>query len=316
MSSSSAVSSAAKRLGRRRLSIRARRAMWGYLFISPWLIGFLFLWVGATLSSLYFSFTDYSVLSPPRWIGVANYVKMFTNDRLFWLSVANTAYYICLNVPLQILVGFILALLLNMKVRGMTVFRTIYYLPSVVPIVATAGVWVFLLNPRIGLVNFFLRLLHLPAPNWFQSTVWSKPALIFMGLWGVGGGMVIFLAGLQGIPEHLYEAAEIDGANAWQKLVHVTIPMMTPTIFYNLITGLIASSQVFTQAYVTTRGGPLNSTYFYLLKLYEHAFSYLQMGYASAMAWILLLVILGLTIVLFKTARTWVYYEVEAGGRR
>jgi multiple sugar transport system permease protein len=292
-----------------RPTMRARRAMWGYFLISPWAIGFAVLWIIPIFASLYFGFCDFGGIGAPRWIGLSNYQELFTGDRLFWRSVSNTLYYMVIAVPLNIVVGFTLALLLNSKIPAMTGFRAAYYLPSLMPAVATATVWLVILNPRVGLVNELLRSVGLPAPNWFNSTTWSKPAIILMNLWQVGAGMVVTLAGLQAIPEHLYEAAQIDGANSWQRLTRITIPLMTPTIFYNLVTGFIASSQIFTEAYVTTGGGPLNSTYFYMLKLYEHAFSKLQMGYASAMAWLLMLFVLALTVVTFRSSSSWVFGE-------
>lgn len=295
-----------------RLSLRMREAITAYVFLSPWIIGFVVFWAGATLASLYLSFTDYTILAKPTWIGMYNYIKLFTRDYLFVTSITNTVYYVSFEVPLSLFVSFVMALLLNTKVRGMTVFRTLYYLPSVVPAVASVAVWKWMLTPRVGLVNVLLKAIGVTPPNWLASTTWSKPALILISLWGVGGGMVIFLAGLQGIPESLYEAAEIDGAGSLARLLNVTIPLMTPTIFYNLVMSLIRSFQVFTVAYIATAGGPLNSTRFYLLKLYQHAFARLEMGYASAMAWLLFIVVLVLTILVFVTGKRWVFYQAEA----
>jgi multiple sugar transport system permease protein len=294
-----------------KLSMRTREAIVAYLFLSPWLVGFVVFWAGATLASLYLSFTDYTILAKPNWIGLYNYIKLFTWDRLFVQSITNTVYYVVFEVPLSLFLSFVMALLLNTKVRGMTIFRTMFYLPSVVPTVASVAVWMWMFTPRVGLVNVLLKGVGIGPPNWLSSTTWSKPALILISLWGVGGNMVTFLAGLQGIPEALYEAAEIDGAGSLRKLYHVTIPLMTPTIFYNLVISLIRSFQVFTVAYIATGGGPLNSTRFYLLKLYRHAFSSLEMGYASAMAWLLFIVVLVLTILVFATGRRWVFYQAE-----
>jgi multiple sugar transport system permease protein len=295
-----------------RLSIRTREAITAYVFLSPWILGFVVFWAGATLASLYLSFTDYTILARPTWTGMYNYVKLFTRDHLFVTSITNTVYYVAFEVPLSLLVSFVMALLLNTKVRGMTVFRTMFYLPSVVPAVASVAVWKWMLTPRVGLVNVLLKAIGVIPPNWLASTTWAKPALILISLWGVGGGMVIFLAGLQSIPESLYEAAEIDGAGSLKRLLHVTIPLMTPTIFYNLVMSLIQAFQVFTVAYIATGGGPLNSTRFYLLKLYQHAFARLEMGYASAMAWLLFIVVLVLTILVFATGKRWVFYQAEA----
>ena len=293
------------------LSRRSKEAITAYLFLSPWLVGFVVFWLGATLASLYFSFTDYSVLGAPKWAGLYNYTKLFTWDRLFVKSITNTVYYVVVRVPLGLFLSFVLALLLNTKVRGMTVFRTMFYLPSVVPTVASVAVWMWMFTPRVGLVDQLLSMVGVTAPYWLTSTTWSKPALIIISLWGIGGSMVIFLAGLQGISQSFYEAAEIDGASGLQKLFRITIPMMTPTIFYNLIMSFIRGFQVFAVAFVATGGGPLNSTYFYLLKLYRHAFVNFEMGYASAMAWLLLIVVLLLTMVLFASGKRWVFYEAE-----
>ena len=294
-----------------RLSRRTREAITAYLFLSPWLIGFTVFWLGATLASLYFSFTDYSVLGAPKWAGLYNYIKLFTRDRLFVKSITNTLYYVVFQVPLALFLSFVLALLLNTRVRGMTVFRTMFYLPSVVPTVASVAVWMWMFTPRVGLIDLLLKGIGITSPFWLTTTTWSKPALILISLWSVGGSMVIFLAGLQGIPEFLYEAAEIDGANLLQKLFSITIPLMTPTIFYNLIMSFIQGFQVFAVAFIATGGGPLNSTYFYLLKLYKHAFVNFEMGYASAMAWLLLIVVLVLTTALFRTGKRWVFYQAE-----
>lgn len=290
--------------------MRTREALTGYLFLSPWLLGFLVFWVAASVSSLYFSFTDYSVLSEPRWVGLYNYVKLFTRDRLFVQSVTNTLYYVMIQVPLALVLSFSLALLLNTRVHGMTTFRTMIYLPSVVPTVATVAVWMWMFTPRIGLITVFLQTLGITPPNWLGNPVWSKPALILITLWGVGNKVVIFLAGLLSISEHLYEAAEVDGASGLQKLFRITIPMVTPTIFYNLIMTIIQAFQVFAVAYIGTGGGPMNSTRFYMLKLYGHAFNKLEMGYASAMAWPLFIMILVLTVVVFRLGELWVHYDI------
>jgi multiple sugar transport system permease protein len=217
-------------------------------------------------------------------------------------------------VPLHVGVGFLLALGLNAKLIGQTIFRTFFYVPSIVPQVAGVLLFVWLFQPQIGLINYFLGLIGVNGPNWLGRPEWAKPAIIIMSMWGVGGGMIIYLAGLQSIPQHLYEAAEIDGANGWHKFRNVTVPMMTPTIFFNVIVGLIGSFQVFTTAYVATGGGPLNSTLFYVLYLYRRAFQDFAMGYASAMAWILFVLVLLLTLVVFRSSSSWVYYE-SGGGR-
>lgn len=281
----------------------------GWLFISPWLIGFAAFTLFPFAASLYLSFCWYDGLKPPQWIGLENYQRLLLAEPLFWKAVYNTLYYTVFAVPLGILFGVALALLLNMKLRGMAAYRTLYFLPSIVPVVASSVVWMWLLNPQYGVINSLLRLVGVEGPGWLASPAWSKPALILMGLWGVGGAMVIYLAGLQNIPELLYEAAEIDGANAWQQMTHITLPMLTPVIFFNLVMGLIHAFQYFTQAYVMTRGGPVDSTLFYALYLFQQAFSYLNFGYASAMAWVLFVVVLALTLLVFRTHTKWVHYE-------
>ncbi|NOZ28540.1 MAG: sugar ABC transporter permease [Chloroflexi bacterium] len=287
---------------------RRKEALLGYLFISPWLLGLLLFVLGPFVASLYLSFTTYSILQPGKWVGINNYVKAFSREPLFWKSLGNTAYYVVGAVPLRIVLGFALALLLNVKVRGLTIWRTLFYVPSITPLVATTVLWLYLLNPKFGLINYALSLAHIDPIPWLTSPKWSKPALILMSIWWVGGNMVIFLAGLQGIPQHLYEAAELDGANAWQRLWNVTIPMMTPTIYFNLIINIINTFQVFVQAFIMTDGGPLNSTRFYMLYLYDNAFRFFKMGYASALAWILFLIILVLTVLLVKSSDRWVFY--------
>jgi multiple sugar transport system permease protein len=289
----------------------SRNVLVGLLFVSPWLLGFLVFTLYPVIASLYLSFTDYRVLSPPRWVGLANYQSLFTDTDYFWPSLANTAFLL-LELPLSLILGLALALLLNMKLRGMMVYRTLFYLPSIVPVAASAMLWLWVLNPEHGLLNAGLRAVHLPAPPWLASPLWAKPAMILMDLWGVGGGMVIYLAALQGVPEPLYEAAALDGANAWQRLFHITLPSISPVIFFNLIMGVIGTFQYFTQTFVMTQGGPDNSTLFYALYLYQNAFEYFRMGTACAMAWILFFITLAATVLVFKTSAGWVYYEGDA----
>ena len=296
---------------KRRLSNAAREALSCYLFILPWGIGFLAFVLGPVVASFVLSFMDYSVVTPPRFAGLDNYYELFVDDDRFGMSMFNTIYYVVFFVPLHMIVALGLALLLNQKVRGMPVYRTLYYVPSIVPVVAGAILWVWILQPEWGLINSLLRSVGMEGPLWLASLTWSKPALILMALWGSGAAMIICLAGLQGVPQHLYEAAEIDGANRWQRFWNVTMPLLTPTIFFILILGIIGSFQVFTTAYVMTGGGPAESTLFYMLYLYRRAFVYMNMGYASAMAWILFVAILVLTIIQFGMANQWVYYEVE-----
>ncbi|NPV09418.1 MAG: sugar ABC transporter permease [Anaerolineae bacterium] len=279
---------------------------------SPWIIGFLVFTLGPMIASVYFSLSEYSVLKPARFIGVENFARMFSNDPRYWISIYNTAYYTVLQVPLGIVVALAIAILLNQGLKGENLFRTAYYMPSVVSGVAVSMLWLWLFDPTLGLVNDVLARLGISGPRWLQDPAWSKPALVLMSVFGIGGTMVIFLAGLQGIPESLYEAAMVDGANWWQKTRNITIPMITPTIFFNLVMGFIGSFQVFTQAYVMTNGGPVNSTLFYVLYLYQNAFRFFKMGYASAMAWVLFFIVLALTLVQFRLAGRWVYYEAAA----
>ncbi len=299
---------------RSRMSLAKRRAVTGYLFITPWIIGLLAFTMIPIIAVFVLSFTRFGVFDSPVWVGLDNYRRIFAEDRLFRLSLGNTAYYVFVSVPLHVSLGFLLAVLLNSKVFGVTFFRALFYVPSIVPQVAGVLLFVWLFQPQIGLLNYLLRLVGIPGPNWLGRPEWAKPAIIIMSLWGVGGGMIIYLAGLQSIPEHLYEAAEIDGANAWRRFWAVTVPMMTPTIFFNLVMGLINSFQVFTTAYVATGGGPVNSTLFYMLYLYRRSFQDFRMGYASSLAWILFIIVLALTAVVFRSSSSWVYYESGGEG--
>ncbi len=297
-------------------TIPRREAAWAYFFISPWIIGLIIFTAGPMLASLYFSFSEYNILDAPQWLGLENYRDLIS-DPLFWKSLQVTVYFASLALPLGLIFGFFLAVLLNQKVAGVNVWRTIYYLPSVIAGVAVALLWVRLFNPRIGLVNPMLAKIGIDGPGWLQDPQWSIPSLVIMSLWGVGGSMIIYLAGLQGVPTTLYDAAKVDGANLWQRFRHVTLPMVTPVIFYNLVMGLIAAFQYFTEVYVATsgEGGPVRSTLFYNLYLYQNAFKYFDMGTASAMAWILLLIVLALTALVFRSSDVWVYYEGELKGR-
>ncbi|MFP4058280.1 MAG: carbohydrate ABC transporter permease [Candidatus Brocadiia bacterium] len=283
----------------------------GLLFISPWIIGFGVFMLYPILSSFFFSFCDYSVLEPPVWIGAENYTGL-VQDKVFWISLRNTFYYAGVTLPLGMVLGIGLALLLNTKVRGMSVYRTVFFLPSIVPIVAMAILWMWIFNGKYGVLNYALAQLGIAErmlPAWLQSTVWAMPALIIMGLWGVGYSMVIYLAGLQDIPVSLYESADIDGASWWQKTRHITIPMLSPVIYFNLIMGIIGTFQMFAAPYIMTQGGPQRATHFYTFYLFNVAFEDLRMGYACAMAWILFLIIFGLTLVATKATKRHVHYE-------
>lgn len=286
-----------------------------YLFVSPWLVGFFTFTLGPIIASFVLSFTRYDVIHPPVTIGLENYQRL-VDDRLFWQSLKVTGVYTAAAVPLGIVASLTLALILNQKIPGLSVFRTLFYLPNVISGVAVSLLWLWILNPDFGVVNLLLwKLFRIRGPAWVFSESWVIPALVLMSLWNVGGPMLIYLAGLQGIPTQLYEAADLDGANVVQKFYHVTLPMMTPVILFTLITGMIGSFQVFTQAYVMTKGGPGRASLFYVLYLYQNAFLFFKMGYASALAWILFIVILIFTMLLLRTSRRWVYYESMDGGR-
>ena len=289
-----------------------REALSFYLFILPWLLGFLAFTLGPILASLGLSFTQYDMMLAPKWVGVEQYQRLF-HDPLFYQSLRNTLYIVLLAVPTSMLSSFAIAMLLNQNVRGMAAYRTAYYMPSIVPAVASAALWMYLLQPQWGVVNGILKGLGLPAPGWLASKAWAKPAIVLVMVWASGGTMIIYLAGLQDIPESLYEAAEIDGAGRWGKLWNVTLPLMTPTIFFTLVMNIISTFQVFAVVFVLTdgMGGPVNSTLVYLIYIYRNAFVFFKMGYTSAMAWVLFVIILALTILQFKTASFWVYYEAE-----
>jgi multiple sugar transport system permease protein len=301
------------RIMRQRLTNEQRKGLiTGLLFISPWAIGFLVFRVVPFVMSFYYSFTFYPILESPRWIGLNNFRNMFADSR-FLASLYNTAYYAFFAVPLGAIFGILLAMLLNLKVRGLSVFRTIFYLPSITPVVATALVWLWMFNPRAGIVNFVLSLVGIRGPGWLGSPEWSKPALILMSLWGVGTAVVIYLAALQDVPRELQEAAQLDGANTSQLIWHVTLPMISPVILFNVITGLIGAFQFFTEVHVMTggSGSPADSTMMMSIYLWQNAFQFFKMGYASAQAWIMFLIIVVFTAILFKVSGKLVYY----GGR-
>lgn len=289
----------------------------GLLFASPYLIGFLAFTLYPSVASFYYSLCQFNSIFPPVWIGIENYINLFFNDPLFWYSLYNTLFFTFLSVPIGLGIAIVLAVLLNQKVKGLAVFRAIFFVPTIVPIVASSVLWLWLLNPDYGLVNMAIRAVSfgmLNGPGWLADPAWSKPALILMSFWSVGGAMVIFLAGLGEIPESLYEVADIDGAGPLLKFRHITIPMLTPTILFNLVMGLIGSFQYFTQAFVMTGGGdrpiggPLDSTTVYALYMYKNAFFFLRMGYASALAWIMFFVILIVTVMVMKSSQKWVHY--------
>jgi multiple sugar transport system permease protein len=282
----------------------------GALFVLPWAIGFVVFQLFPFLASLALSFTDWSFSKPPVFVGLANYQRLLVGDPLLHRSVLNTLYYTAVHVPGSLLIAFGLALLLNQPVKGVALFRTMFYLPSITTSVATIIIWIFLFQPD-GLINRALGLVGVQGPYWLTSPTWAMPALIIMSFWSVGTPMILYLAGLQGIPQSLYEAAMIDGAGWSSKLLHVTVPMMTPHIFMTLVLGIIGSFQVFTGALVMTNGGPGDATTFILLLMYWQGWQYFRMGYASAIAWVLLVIILAFTLAQLRLARLWVYYEYD-----
>jgi multiple sugar transport system permease protein len=282
-----------------------------YLFILPWIIGLILFDAGPILASFAMSFTSWTVLEPPKFVGMANYARLIS-DPLFLKAMGNSLYFGFGSVGLGLIISFLMALLLNQQVLGMSIFRTIFYLPSVVSGIAVAILWTNILHPDFGLLNLALGWFGIKGPAWLVDPNWAMPALIMMSLWGAGGSMVIFLAGLQSVPQHLYEAASIDGAGSWAKFWTITVPMMSPVIFYNLIVGFIGSLQGFVLVLIMTNGGPANATLMIGLYLYRLAFQFFQMGYASALAWVLLMVIIAITAVQFYISRYWVYYEGDA----
>ena len=298
------------------------RSLWlGLAFISPWLVGFLALTLYPAIASLYYSFTDFKILQPPRWIGLDNYIALF-KDPVFWKSLNNTLYLVVIGVPLSVLVALGIALLLNVKnIPGIGVFRTIFYLPVIIPAASASVLWIWLLNPPYGLVNQLLGFIGIHGPGWFYDPNWAKPGIVTLIVWTAGDVVLIYVGALQGVSRSLYEAAEVDGAGPWTRLRHITIPMISPAILFNLITGGIAAFQSFTQAFTVSEGigtngaavgGTQNSLLFYGLNLYNNAFRYFHMGYASALAWLLLVAILLATFVLLRISRDRVYYEGDA----
>jgi multiple sugar transport system permease protein len=296
-----------------------RNLITGLLFISPWLVGFLAFYLYPALASLYYSFTDLRILASPNWVGLDNYQRM-VGDPLFWKALTNTLYLALIGLPLSVLAALGIALLLNIRhIVGIGVFRTIFYLPVVLPTVAVAMLWIWLLNPDYGLMNQALGFVGINGPKWFFDPDWTKPGIVLTMIWGVGDVVIIYLGALQGVSRDLYESAEVDGAGRWTKIRRITIPMISPAILFNLITGAIGTFQYFTQAYVISEGttskgsGPVggigNSLLFYGLNLYNNAFRYFRLGYASALAWVLLLIILGFTVAMLWVSRRRVYYE-------
>ncbi|QGQ95448.1 sugar ABC transporter permease [Paenibacillus psychroresistens] len=291
---------------------RKKENFYGILFASPAILGYsLFVFLPMIISLIY-SFTDYAVVNQTKFVGLDNYINMFSGeDPFFYKSLGVTSYYVLLSVPLQIIFAFFLAILLNQNIKGRSIFRTIFYLPTIVPVVASSMIWLWLYDPDLGVLNSVLRTLGLPTSQWIWAESSVIPSLAIMSLWSIGGQVVIFLAGLQDVPAHLYESAEIDGSTSVQKLLHITIPLMTPTIFFNLIMNFINSFQIFSQAYIMTDGGPNNASLFYVFYLYREAFKFSKLGSAFAIGWVLFMIILVLTLLVLRSSSKWVYYEGE-----
>lgn len=293
----------------RRLSMTSRKseALTGILFASPWILGFIIFTMYPILSSLYFSFTSFNTLSAPEWVGLRNFEVIFGTE-LFRKSLGNTLYYVVFSIPINLIVSVLLALLLNQKVFGLRLYRTLFYIPNVVSVIAVSFLWQWLLDPTFGPINHFLYMLGIEGPGWLIDEAWSKPSLILMSAWGVGGTIIIFLAALQDVPATLYEAAKIDGANSIVRFWKITIPSISPTLYFNLIMGIVGGFQVFLQAFIMTGGGPAHSSFFYAQYIYQKAFVEFQMGYASALSWILLVIILFVTVIAMKVSDKLVFY--------
>jgi multiple sugar transport system permease protein len=293
---------------RRRRPLLWREYLDGYIFILPWMLGFFIFVAGPMVASFLISFMEWEIVTPARWSGFAQYQHLF-QDRQFYLSLYNTAYYVFIGVPLHLLLALLAAMAMNLNLRGIRIYRTLYFIPSITPVVASSLLWLWIFNPDFGLANSFLNWLGLPSLYWLQDPKLAKASLIIMSFWTIGGQMVILLAGLKGIPTAFYEAAQIDGAGNWACFWHITLPMLSPAIFFNLILAMIGAFQVFTQSFIITDGGPENATLFYVLHLYRTAFENFRMGYASAMAWVLFVIILLFTYIQFRLSDRWVFYE-------
>ncbi len=305
-----------------RLSRRGHETLMGILFLTPWILGFLTFQLFPIVQSFYISFTNFSLVRAPRWIGFFNYAQLL-KDTNFWLAIKNTLYMTIVGTPIQLLFAFVCALLLNQKLKGQSFFRTIYILPSIMPSIAAALLWLWIFNPQVGLVNTLLGYIGIDGPTWFLDPIWSKPSLIIMLCWMSGSITIIYLAGLQGVPVELYEAAEIEGANWLQKIIYITVPMVSPVTLFNLITGLIYSFQMFTEPYMVSAsvgvsgsgvpelGSPQGSMLFYSIYLFQNMFAFNRIGKAAAMAWILFILILIVTLITLRTSRRWTHYEIR-----
>ena len=290
--------------------LRRREALWFYLFASPWIIGFVVFLLGPMIASIYISLTEWDSFTPAEFVGFDNYVQALTNDPIFWKALGNTFFYAIVSVPLGLAVGVWLANLLNKKVRGRKFFRTLIYLPTLVPLVATAMVFKMVLAPS-GPLNDLLGIVGIHGPDWLLDPSWVKPALVVLSAWGAGGATVLLLSAMNSIPREFYEAAEIDGAGPMRQFWSITFPQITPIIFFNLVMGLIGAFQIFSQVYILTGGGPDNASMTMVPLLFREAFSFYHFGYASAIAWLLFVVIIGFTAIAFRTSRSWVFYETE-----
>ena len=302
-----------RRFGRReRMGPLARHeARTGLLFVLPWIVGLVLFTAYPVIYSFYLSFTSYNIIQDPKWIGLDNYTTMFNVDPLFWTAVKNSAYFAVISVPLRLLIAFLLALMLAIETRFMGAYRTLFYLPALVPPVAGTIIFMLLFDPRAGLLNQFLGVFGVEPIAWLLDPQWSKPAIIILSLWTLGADSLIFLAGLKDVPADIMDAASVDGAGWFRRLINITLPLITPVILFNLVMGIIGSFQIFAQALIIggTNGDPLDSTLMYMVLLYKNAFRYFSMGYASAMAVVLFVAVLALTLVIFRTSRYWVFYE-------
>jgi len=293
--------------------LRVREMLAGYAFISPWLIGFIVFMGGPIIASMILSFFSWKMITPPRFLGLTNYINMFSVDALFRTSIVVTAEYVFISVPLSLILALFLAILVNQNVRLSSFWRTAFYVPAVISGVAGAVIWRWMYHNELGMINALLSLVGIAGPRWLYDKHTALLSLIIMRLWNVGVPMVIFLAALQAMPKFLYEAAEIDGAGEVAKFFNITLPLLTPVIFFNLVMAIIGGIQTFAEPFVMTSGGPQNATLFFGLYLYQNAFAFLKMGYASAMAWIMFITILVLTVLQFTIANRWVYYEGSEG---
>ncbi len=299
---------------KRHLRADTLEALSGYLFASPVILGLLVWVIAPMVGVVLISLTDWNVLTTPHWVGIRNYIKLLTSDLYFWNTVRVTAYFVVLNVAGTTVYSLVVAMLLNQNIRGRGVYRSIFYLPTIVPIVASSALWLWLFNPEFGLLNVMLQAVGLPRSLWVNSPATVVPSIVLMSVWGgAGNTIVIFLAALQGVPRELLEAVEIDGGNWWHRFRAITLPMISPVTFFNVVTGLIASFTIFTQSYVMTEGGPSNASLFYVLLLYREGFQRNNIGGAAALSCVLIVIVAVLSIMIFGASRRWVYYEGEQG---